>query len=1480
SSFVVLERLPLTANGKLDVRALPDPEIVGEEDYRAPETPTQQLLADLYAELTGATRVGLDDSFFALGGDSITAIRLVSRVRQAGYSLSVKDIFARPIVGMLAEGLPRLEGETVAIAAPDPGYVALTPIERQFLSGGGRLDRFHQAVAVEAPLGITRERVEEALYRLMAHHDALRLRVVWDDAGERSRDDLDGETFDAQESRASLGSGEIVSPDTEILAGGVTSSRSSLWLDPLGERVSLERLDVSGLSLEAGEEKISALLRDLPGRLDPQNGRMVVGAWVERAAGERALLLLVIHHLSVDGVSWRILLEDLEHATSGRILPARTHSIRDWSDYLVKEASSPKRRDELATWKAVVSGAGLLPCDAQLSKEKNVIGAMRHYESSLASVEMERLFASTSVYRTGIDDLLLTALGLALYGWRRDYYGLRGATSSAPLLVDLEGHGREVGESGLDLSRTVGWFTSVYPVRLDFDGIDLAAAFEGEAAAGYALRQMKEELRRTSDRGLGYGVLRWLNDETRGEVSRLPQAEIAFNYLGRFEGTRQQANPSDAHDANWRLLRSGLVGGEDDPGRQRFYLIDVNAVLDGSGSLRINWSYHPDAHAEASIQDLARRYHDALVALTKHCQEAPLDQRLTPSDFPLAKQTGLDQSLLDHLIGDPTFEEVVPLAPLQWGLAYESWAQGVDRRQDPYHVQLAFELKGRLEVGRLKRAFEGLVDRHRILRLRAPFEALDRGLGVIGKREVDWRVERADGRSIEERLREDHDAAFDLARGPLIRVCVIEKDRDRHIILLSNHHALLDGWSTPLLFADLWSLYRGEVLPAAYDWRDHLVWLSKQDRAEALAYWQDHFAGDAGSGSLTFTKTSSNETSSPEAGVGEHSVSLSAEISTRIERYARQQGLTASAVYQGAFILLLARLSGRSEMTIGVTRSGRSSDRPGIERAVGLYIQTLPLRREMGLGEDLSEWLRDLQEEQARQEEYGHLSLTEIQRCAGMMGSESLFEALFVYENYPVATEAGRIASDIEITDFKARDATHYALSLMVIPGSSTKLRFTYDGLKLDRETVEAIGARLTRVLSEISQSRADTRIGEITLVDHEERTQVVSTFNDTQREIPTTTLPELFSAQVAKTPDAIALIFGDEEVSYRELDARANQLARYLIAEKIGPEDIVAIALDRSIEMVVSLLGVLKNGAAYLPLDPEYPVERLAFMLRDSNARRLITTSEIYERLLGEPGQNSIDGAPHQGADVRSSVFSSSVGFGADAFPGALLLDDEIIQTELATLSSASISDNERVQPLTPDNLAYVIYTSGTSGKPKGVGVSNENITRLVQWMAITYDISSKTRMLARTSINFDASIWEIFTPLIKGGLIAIASAHEQGDATLILSLIEKNNIRDIQTPPSLLPLFSRIAFKGKRIYFGGEPVLHSHIRELLSAGVERIVNLYGPTEATVQAVTCIVSDDKAVGLAPPIGSPIWNTQIYILDTSLSPLPIGSVGE
>ncbi|MFM8647452.1 MAG: non-ribosomal peptide synthetase, partial [Methylocystis sp.] len=396
--------------------------------------------------------------------------------------------------------------------------------------------------------------------------------------------------------------------------------------------------------------------------------------------------------------------------------------------------------------------------------------------------------------------------------------------------------------------------------------------------------------------------------------------------------------------------------------------------------------------------------------------------------------------------------------------------------------------------------------------------------------------------------------------------------------------------------------------------------------------------------------------------------------------------------------------------------------------------------------------------------------------------------------------------------------------------------------------------------------------------------------------------------------PDAIALIFREEEVSYRELDARANQLARYLIAEKIGPEDIVAIALDRSIEMVVSLLGVLKSGAAYLPLDPEYPVERLAFMLRDSNARRLITTSEIYERLLGEmdatrsaASDPAAPRASHQSADVISSVFSSSDGSERDrsdfadvlaldahshvsgqeeasskgdaasaweSLPAALLLDDDVLQEELATLSNAPISDRERIRPLTPDNLAYVIYTSGTTGKPKGVGVSESSLCAFIS----SFDgfVGEGDRLLAVTTLAFDIAGLELYLPLLNGASVGLLSSEQTRDPHTLVVTAHSFKPNVIQATPSLWRALLDEGLRGSfNCWIGGEAAPKSLMDLLCQYG--EVINLYGPTETTIWSTSQIYEYGSEI---VSIGRPLANEQAYILDTSLSPLPIGSVGE
>ena len=515
SAMVVLERLPLTANGKLDRRALPAPDLASGRAYVAPRTETEALICRLVAEVTGAAAVGVEDSFFELGGDSISAIRLVARGRDAGLTLSVRDIFAHQSPAALAA--------VANVAAPaidrgaDWGPLGATPLQAATLTWGGPLGRFHQAVALLAPAATTQARVAAALRRLTHHHDALRLRWVAPDA----------------------------EPDTEVSAAPFVIASPEAVAE-----VEVSALALGGLAGAARRDALAAALAALPGELDPRAGRVVAARWAEAVGEEPAVLLLAIHHFAVDGVSWRILLEDLGRLTGdpAAALPARTGSLRDWSAWLAAEAGA--RVAELARWETVLAGAAALPRDGAVVA--NTLGAAAHHVQRLAPSLVAGFGAAAAAYGAEIDDLLVTALALAVAGWRQE----RGETGPE-LLLDLEGHGREMPAGAPDVSRTVGWFTTLRPVRVELAGLALEAALAGEAAAGQALRRVRQALRTAPDKGLGFGLLRWLNAQTAPRLAGLPAAELLFNYLGRF-----------ARGRRWRRRgRLALVGRRSGRGR-------------------------------------------------------------------------------------------------------------------------------------------------------------------------------------------------------------------------------------------------------------------------------------------------------------------------------------------------------------------------------------------------------------------------------------------------------------------------------------------------------------------------------------------------------------------------------------------------------------------------------------------------------------------------------------------------------------------------------------------------------------------------------------------------------------------------------------------------------------------------------------------------------------------------------------------------
>ena len=1024
SAFVVLDRLPLTPNGKLDRRALPAPEARVGSVRRVARTPQEEILCGLFAEVLGLERVGIDDNFFALGGDSIMSIQLVSRARKAGLVITPRAVFQHQTVAALS-GVVGLVAQT---PSPVPeiatGPLPPTPIMHWLLERGGPIDRFCQAMLLQVPAGLQRDHLVAALQSLLDHHDALRLRL--------------GPASGAPGSLEVLPAGAVVAGDC------------------------LRRIDVCGLDEAGLRACIAEAAPAAECRLNPAAGVMVAAVWFDAGAQASGRLLLTIHHLAVDGVSWRILVPELAaawEATARGGMPApapRGTSFRGWAQRLASHARAGGCVEELAFWRGMLDAPSLSLVDGALDPVRDINGTAGRLTLTLpAALTGALLTRVPAAFHGGINDVLLTGLVVAIADWCRR----RGRGSSSAVLLDLEGHGREEVFEDIDLSGTVGWFTSLFPVRLDPGALDVEEAMAGGGALGRALKTIKEQLRALPDNGLGYGVLRYLNPQTAAQLAGFAGPQIGFNYLGRFAASAA---------ADWGGAGEAVRLGAGDPAMPLGHCIEVNALtLDEREGTRFTatWSWAPALVAEAEVRDLAQCWFAALEALVRHAA-APGAGGRTPCDLPLVS---LSQAEIEGLESTyPQIEDVLPLAPLQEGLLFHALYDA--QAPDIYMVQLELGLEGALDSDRMAGAVQALVARHASLRARFRHEHLGRPVQIIvPDATAPWRcidLSSLDAAEREQRLAailaQERAERFDLAGAPLIRFALIRLAGDQHRLVLTNHHIVMDGWSMPVLVRELLTLYahRGDaaVLPRVTPYRDYLAWMAGQDRSAARAAWREALAGLEEA-----TRLAPHDPGRAPVAPEQMRLALSATLTTALTALARQHGLTLNTLIQAGWAILLGRMTGREDVVFGVTVSGRPPEIAGIESMVGLFINTLPLRVQLPPGTALLELLRQVQNDQSKLMEHQHLGLAEVQ---GLAGLGELFDTLVVFENYPV-DRAGLTAQvgGLRLTDFRGLDATHYPLSLAAHPGERLQLQLSYRPDLFERASVEAIAGRLVRLL-------------------------------------------------------------------------------------------------------------------------------------------------------------------------------------------------------------------------------------------------------------------------------------------------------------------------------------------------------------------------------------------------------------------------------
>lgn len=1387
SEFILLNELPLSPNGKVDRKALPPPALISTQSYESPATPIERALAEIWAQVLGLDRVGLHDNFFEIGGDSIQSMRIIAKARQAGLPLQPALLFRHPTIADLARSVERYQEVESAIHLPERP-APLTPVQRWFFARNlPALHQYNQAVWLDVePLHLSI--LEQAFHDVIEHHAALRLRFERTEFGWRQRY--------AQAEDATIVSAEDVPVESDEAAEGILAAAAS-------------RAHAS-LNVQQGP-----LLRAVYFTFHDRPPRLFVAA----------------HHLVIDGVSWRILLEDLPAAYEARsrsqkaIFSGQTFAFLAWAERLEAHAQSEQVLAEREYWLDTSrQQVGSLPRDpAVLSTDHESTGVVSRSLNESETLALIREVAPAC--RASHEELLLSAVTSAVAEWM----------GSAQVLIDLEGHGRADLFLGVDVSRTIGWFTSIYPVRFEVP--------KG-ASSCQVLKAIKRQLRHVPHKGLGYGLLRYLHsdDDKCRRLRDLPQAEISFNYLGKLDHVLTGA-------LGWRVRDIPMM--VHSPGARRPYLLDaMGAVMDGH--LTLTWGYSESEHSRTAIEWLADR---TLEILRRLIQEAGSfsDQSFTASDFALAHIQDADMEKL--LAEKPDITDLYPLSPMQHGMLLHSM---LVPGSSVYCEQLRFTLDGLLDVQVFERAWQTVVERHAVLRtgflLTGYAEPLQYVQGHVAVPFVflDFRewppAERA--ARLHTWLQSERSRPFDLATAPLMRLAVIRMDDNRWCFVWTHHHALLDGWSLPLLLTEAFKVYeaflngRDLSLPSPRPYLDYIRWLRQQNVNEAEAFWREELRGFTTPTPLHFGRPATPALDQSLTHQS-HEIRLSASLTTDLRSFAREHGLTLSTIIQGVWAILLSRYSGEDDVLFGVTLSGRPPELSGADAMVGLFINTLPRRIRVEGRSDVISWLKELQVRNAALLKFEHSSLAHVSAWSDLPGGTRLFDSYVVFENYPIDDMLRQRFAGVRLSAAELAHESSYPLQLVVFPDQELLLKILYDPRQCESRAVErAIGH--IRVLIEGMVAPPERQIDDLSLLTAAEREQVLVQWNATAGErVHDHSLADLIATQAARTPRAVAVVCR-ESLTYGELERRANQLAHYLRRRGVRPESRVAICLEPSIDLVVALLGVLKAGGAYVPLDPEYPAERLALIVADAEAVVLVTQAHLRMRVPAE----------------RSYVIC--------------------VDTDASAI--AREPETPPLSVLAPENAAYVIYTSGSTGRPKGVVVTHANVVHSTM-ARLAYYREGVHSFLLLSSFAFDSSVAGIFGTLAQGGQLVLPLAGEVLEPGHLGDLMDQHGVSHLLTVPSLYRvLLDHIPaaqwHSMRSVILAGEAcgndLLVKHRRRFPRV---KLRNEYGPTEATVWS-TVHEGRDRESTATVAIGRPIANTQAYLLDRRLEPVPIGVPGE
>ncbi|ASA20600.1 non-ribosomal peptide synthetase [Paenibacillus donghaensis] len=1363
SYFVQLNKLPVNNNGKLDRKALPELEsyIVTGGIYEAPRNAIEQQLVQAWVQVLRMEKIGINDSFLALGGDSIKAMKMMSILHDYHLKLEMKDLFQYPTIKELSSYIT-IPMRTID-QGPVEGIVKLTPIQRWFFARqSANKSHFNQSLLLYRKEGIDVEAAEQAMKQLLRHHDALRMTYTY----ETGRWQQYNKKFDE----------DLMTLKTIDLCGH-TDYPSEMNEEAHGVQ--------SGLSI--------------------QNGLLVKLCLFRTDIGD--FLLIVIHHLVVDGVSWRIILEDFASGYEQFLqqqeikLPSKTDSYQEWSSSLEKYAHSEELEKEAAYWESVIGFSG-----TQLPKDGIPISNFQSDQSSVAvqlsRPETDKLFRTAQrTYGLEYNDVLLTALGLALRDWTGDCHSL----------IDLEGHGREQVCETTEISRTVGWFTSLFPVLLQ-------VSEDGDIEK--SLSAVKIMLKQVPNRGIGYGILKYLSPESESGLRFDAKPDICFNFFGQLD--------TELHSSGFSI--SDLPAGQlIDPEAKRLYALDMNAVI-LEGQLKLLVGYNRAEFTQITIEHFADHIISYLKRISDHCEAV---QELSAAQGELENEGSA--SIYHRAVLNP--EDIgipFPLTDVQ--MAY---LMGRDTHFEMGGISTHsyMEIETKLDIKRLERSLQKTIQRHPMLRAVIHPDGQQQILESV----PDYVIQVKDISGlhtdiqhecmVEERERMSH-YIFKTDEWPLFELKAYKLSEDRSYLFFGRDLLIADAASMQIIGKDLIEWYinpEAELKQLEFTFRDYILAHSAFKNSEAYAidrkYWLDKLEHFPQAPELPMKKLA--EAFEP------HFTRFSSSITKsdwdKLKAKSRQHNITPSALICTAYARVLSYWSNQSDLAVNLTVFNRYPFHMEVNELVGDFTSVVLLGMELNPAHsfwDSARYVQSILMEALEHRNYDGIELIREFSRYNNLGTKAAMPIVFtsllfgdMNGNADHFKQLGELKLGIGQTSQVFID--NQAMEL----DGNLELWFEFVDELFESNVIKSIFDQYTGVLMGLINSDAEYK-----LCPPESDKDLILTYNRTAENIEPDTLNGMFAKQVALTPDQIAVISGEVSLTYHELHRRSNKVANYLKRQGIGRDDRIGLLAERCIPAIVNMLGILKTGAAYVPIDPEYPEERKNY-IRTNSGCRAILGPELY--------------ADHNLA-VESAEFNS------------------VHHTK---------------------DIAYIIYTSGSTGKPKGVVISHAAVSNTILDMNRKFAVTERDTFIGLSSMCFDLSVYDVFGALSTGATLVMVS--DQRDTGLLWDMMDRHDITIWNSVPAIMDMMvdnleEPLGSTGLRlVLLSGDRIsltLPGRIKTVFANA--EVVSLGGATEVSIWSIYYPIKQVSDAWRTIPYGMPLANQSLYVLNFTMELCPVGVPGE